>query len=155
MTADTFDLLVIEDDLGTVEGTLSELDLRGYTFETVISRARAEECLASHRYALILVDLKIPYREDEEPDESGGLDLIMDLRAGRFGQLNQDKPYIIISTQEFRLDGLEQRISDPAALEAIRKGRVLRYQKGSMMAAIVGCVEDTLKGRVDMGALSE
>jgi CheY-like chemotaxis protein len=140
------DVLGIDDLQDTVEGIVSQFQLMGLRVHTASSLDAAMERLATVKYRLLLVDLRMPeagpvggvYLEAGEPadDDMAGLRLVCRLRAGDFGALNQLTPYAVVSAQAYRLEHLEQEL-EPGDLALVRAGRLDRFRKGQSVLPFV------------------
>lgn len=122
------DILAIDDDEESVEGFISECDLLGYSVVMVQSVAAAARRLKKEKFRLLVVDLRMPITESGPVQDNGGVQLILKLREGAYGSLNQDVPYVMVSAQAFRLDRVEARLSqqDLAGLLAGRLGKLMK-----------------------------
>lgn len=93
--------LLVEDDYDTVRGTIRGLERKLLHIDKVSSIEDAEKHLRESTYALLIIDVRIPKKEEDyEVAVEGGLDLIRDLKKGALGDLNNDQFYLILSAQD-------------------------------------------------------
>lgn len=90
-----YKVLAVEDEPGTVSGTLDRLRSSQHLIDLVEDAHDAEAKLQVDRYDLILVDLRLP-RNGVHADE-GGLDLTRQLIAGALGPVNGSAPIAILT----------------------------------------------------------
>lgn len=138
------DILAIDDDQATVEGLISEWELKGYTVETVASTRGARSKLRTKPYRLLLVDMRMPGPNGDFKNDAG-LDLMVKLRRGELGPLNQNTPYVIYSAQQFRIETLERKLK-PTDISQSRQGRLGTLSKGDDIRGLTEKVVSQLSG---------
>jgi CheY-like chemotaxis protein len=92
-------ILFIEDEPDQVRGTQMRLQRVGCI--TTISRTLEDAIHRLHReeFDILIVDGRLPAVSDGPMDLDGGLQLIRDLRSGRYGELNRNKPFFMLTAQ--------------------------------------------------------
>lgn len=106
-----FRVLVIEDDIKTIRGTIKELEINlNIIFEIAKTLEKAREKLLNKTYNFIIVDSQLPEKESSELIVEGGVDLIKSLLNGKIGKKNINTKFIILSAQASSLqkDNIKQ-----------------------------------------------
>jgi len=131
MTAEK--ILIVEDDIADVGGTIDLLEIEGIQADVVASVRDAEESLRKRCYQVLLVDWTLPVIEDGPADTDGGGKLIQSLEAGRLGNLNTDIPIFVLTKQTDQFDS--QRRSQTRAIPVLSKLDAL-----TIVARVVGAL---------------
>ncbi|HWA91113.1 MAG TPA: hypothetical protein VG889_13835 [Rhizomicrobium sp.] len=122
-------VLAIEDDIGTIEGLTSELELSYARIAYTDTGSEGESRIKSEAFDLLIVDMRLPWVKSEAVDEMAGLRLLAKLQRGELGELNKETLCVLASAQEFRVDILLERMSENGMAVPNMDG-VLRFQKG-------------------------
>ena len=91
-------ILSLEDEPETIEGSLSYLELSGHAVTRVESIERAEEELRGRAFDLVIVDQRLP--RGDRPDYEGGSSLILELKGGGLGELNQSAAFVFVTASQ-------------------------------------------------------
>lgn len=106
---DKLRVLLIEDEISTVRGTIRGLERKNFTIDKVGSVVEAENCIGNNTYDLLIIDIRIPLEPRGKAEDDAGLDIIRRLRNGNLGPLNRNSHFIILTAQNraVRIDEFE------------------------------------------------
>jgi CheY-like chemotaxis protein len=91
-------VLAIEDVPGTIREIVGDLEDDRVVVDSADTVVKAESKLKNRPYDLLLVDIMLA------DDENGGLNVILGLREGRYGEKNVDTPFYVLTGQKASLD---------------------------------------------------
>ena len=132
-------ILSLEDEPKTVKGPLEYLELRGHAVKRAELPEQAREYLRTMSFDLLLLDqrLKVGGRELE----SGGTDLITELKDGVFGPLNKDIHFVFVTGSETWVE--KDKVEDvPGYLGIEVKGGDLTRQLRDRVREVEGYMVD-------------
>ena len=135
-------ILAIDDDRHTVDGLLSELRIYyGIVIEVAETIAQAEARLKETSFDFLIVDLRFAY--NGHVVEDAGLQLMLRLRVGKYGETNKSTPYLLLTAQDFHLGKVESKFSD-AEIAIASSGRVATIGKGYSIRELADKIGATL-----------
>ena len=106
-----FKVLVVEDDLDTIRGTIKEIEFFfSVNAEVVTTLHSARKRLLDSSFDFLIVDARLPEKTGGELKAEGGVYLMNDLIDGKIGIKNIKTKFIILSAQATSLqkEGLKQ-----------------------------------------------
>lgn len=125
-------LLSVEDNPLSVIEVTEHYRRRGAEVVEAPDMRRAEECIGEVRVDGILLDLRFP--TGSRDSLRGGIEFIRNLKAGNFGRLNQDAPFIVLTSfvHEVHLDEFTQLqgFSGPVFAKATATPREISFALG-------------------------
>lgn len=107
-------ILIVEDAPKGLAALRKMLDKRKLTYEQVEDRESAERKLASAKYSVILLDIRLESAREADPYTSG-ITLLERLRTGELNKLNTKTPVVVFTA--YPELGFEDRMGD-AGIEA-------------------------------------
>lgn len=118
-------ILIIEEDPDGID--LTVLHLQEHFHAELLwatSVQAATEKVRSEKLDLLIVDVRIPFTEDGELRDFGGVDVVDELHREGKGALNAEVPYIFLTAQKRSLVGGDGRgsdvVEDPRCLGVVK-----------------------------------
>ncbi len=104
-----FSVLIIEDELSTIRGTMRGISHKVTSISSVGTIAEAETLIINNKYDLLILDVQLPNVRGGKLISESGIDLIGRLQKGDCGKMNRDIPFMILTAQNrsLRLDKTE------------------------------------------------
>lgn len=92
-------ILVVEDDLSNVRGTVALLENQGIAVDIATTVKEARKALRQRPYSLLLVDWTLPLSPGGPSDSDAGGKLVDSIGSGRLGEKNRNIRYFVITKQ--------------------------------------------------------
>lgn len=127
-------ILWVEDQLGTVQGTLMSARRLKYDIHVAKSLKDAEQLLHANSFEKMIVDFQIPSEFGVFPEKGLGLVLVDKIRAGEFGGGNARAKILLLTAQSATLRSNKTNTALFNDLELFEKpgsySRVLDWLRG-------------------------
>lgn len=111
-------ILVIEDEKDSIYNARVRWRLQGIDVQVAESVSAAINFVGTNEFNLILVDIRLPKTpEADEISNFAGVEFILDLCSGAYGERNSHTPLMIITNQQHSVD--EKRLGTLSTFKGV------------------------------------